>query len=420
VPRTTTVIIGAGQAGLALSHELTVKGQDHVVLEGGRLAHRWRAERRPTLRLLTPRWMTRLPGASRPAGDPEGFMTGAELVDHLAAYARSFGAPVVEHAPVQEVRPRTLGGYVVQTPDASFRASNVVIATGHAQVPHVPVAADELPTWVAQRTPTSFLGADELPPGGVLVVGASATGTQAAEELALAGRRVVLAVGAHTRLPRTHRGLDIMWWLDQMGTFDVDVDDVTDPVRARRQPSWQLVGRSAGRDLDLVSLRRLGVELTGRFLGCHGETVSFADDLARTTADADARLSRLLDRIDGHVAANGLEREVLDTPRPAPVGRVAGRAHLDLRAEGIGSVVWATGYRRSYPWLAVPVLDPAGEIRQHRGVTPAPGLYTAGLRFQTRRSSSFVDGARHDAAELSARLTGTVPTHPALAHRSQP
>jgi putative flavoprotein involved in K+ transport len=420
VPRTTTVIIGAGHAGLALSHELTARGQDHVILEGGRLAHRWRAERRPTLRLLTPRWMTRLPGAATPMGDPEGFMTGAELVDHLEAYARSFDAPVVEEAMVQEVQPTALGGYVVRTPDSSYRASNVVIATGHAQVPHVPAAAQDLPTWVAQRTPRTFQGADELPPGGVLVVGASATGTQAAEELAKSGRRVVLAVGAHTRLPRTHRGLDILWWLDQMGTFDVDADAVGDLERARRQPSWQLVGRRRGSDLDLGSLRRLGVELTGRFLGCHGETVSFADDLARTTADADERLWRLLDRIDTQISTSGLEREVLDADRPAPVGRVVSRTRLDLRAEGIGSIVWATGYRRAYPWLQVPVLTPTGEIRQHRGVTPSPGLYTAGMRFQTTRSSSFVDGARHDAAELSARLTGTVPTHPALAHRSQP
>jgi putative flavoprotein involved in K+ transport len=233
----------------------------------------------------------------------------------------------------------------------------------------------------------------------------------------------VLAVGAHTRLPRSHRGLDTLWWLDRMGVFDTDVDDVADPQRARRQPSWQLIGRGGARDLDLVSLRGLGVELTGRFLGCQGSTVAFADDLAATTSAADSRMSQLLDRIDSHIAGSGLEREVLDTPRPAPVGQVAGRARLDLRAEGIGSVVWATGYHRRYPWLRVPVLDRAGEIRQHRGVTPAPGLYTAGLRFQTKRSSSFVDGARHDAAELSARLTGTVPAHPAhpaLTHRSEP
>jgi putative flavoprotein involved in K+ transport len=293
----------------------------------------------------------------------------------------------------------------------------VVVATGHAQHPAVPAAAAHVPASVAQRVPTTFRGEADLPAGGVLVVGASATGLQVAEELARAGRRTILAVGSHLRLPRRYRGMDILWWLDRMGVFDVRADEVGDLERARRQHSWQLVGRPGGGDLDLVTARRVGVELTGRLVGVAGGVAHFTDDLGSTAGAADAALGRLLDRVDAHIESSGLGAEVLDAERPAPVVAGPGRLRLDLVGEGIGAVVWATGYRRSYPWLGVPVLDRRGEIRQRGGVTPCPGLYTVGLRFQTTRSSSFVDGARHDAAAVADLLAGGRSRHGAAASR---
>jgi putative flavoprotein involved in K+ transport len=354
---TDTIIIGAGQAGLAMSRCLTDRGIDHVVLERGLLAERWRSERWDSLRLLTPNWMSRLPVWSYDGPNPDGFMTAAEFVTYLEHYARSYDAPIEDDCAVE------------------------------------------------QLAPSLYRNPADLPDGGVLVVGASATGIQLADELHVAGRRVVLAVGGHSRLPRRYRGMDIYWWLERIGNFDRTIDQMPDPTAARRQPSLQLVGRPGGRPLDLTTLQAAGAHLAGRVTGADGHHVEFADDLARSSATADRRMRRVLAEIDRHIDASGLSDEVLP-PEPVPPLR-PGRSpdRLDLRAAGIGSVVWATGHRRSYPWLSVPVLDEAGEIRQRRGVTPAPGLYVLGQLFQHFRSSNFIDGVGRDATFIADHLT---------------
>jgi putative flavoprotein involved in K+ transport len=217
---------------------------------------------------------------------------------------------------------------------------------------------------------------------------------QLADELAAAGRDVVLAVGAHTRLPRTYRGLDILWWLTAMGLFDSEARP-----SGRADPSLQLVGRPDRRDVDLPALQRRGISLTGRVVSAEGSRVRFAPDLPGTTAAADARMSALLHRIDAYAHAVGLDDEIEPPPPPLPAARTGAAAgELDLAAAGFGAVLWATGYRRAYPWLHVPVLDAAGEVRHVRGHTAAPGLHVVGMRRQTRRSSTFLDGVRHDAA----------------------
>jgi putative flavoprotein involved in K+ transport len=240
----------------------------------------------------------------------------------------------------------------------------------------------------------------------VLVVGASSSGVQIADELARSGRHVVLSVGEHTRVPRTYRGRDIMWWLDRRGVFDKTIDDVPDPVAARRAPSMQLIGGRGDRTIDLGTLRRAGVRLAGRLARADGPRLRFADDLATTTARADARLRRMLGEIDGFA-----DRRGVTSPEPAeafsPLDPGDGLEHLHLGRAGVGSIVWATGYRPSYPWLDVPVLDACGAIVQYRGVTSVPGLYVVGLRFQHRRNSGFIDGARHDAADVVGHLVKT-------------
>ena len=260
--------------------------------------------------------------------------------------------------------------------------------------------------------PSRYRNPRGLPDGGVLVVGASATGVQLADELAAAGRPVVLAVGRHSRLPRRYRGMDIFWWLERIGSLDRTIDEMADPASARREPSLQLVGRPDHADLDLATLQAVGVELAGRLVAVDGSAVRFARDLPSTVAAVDERRRRLLASIDAHIDATGLAAEVLDPVPPRPVAVGDEPEHLDLRARGITTVIWATGHRRSYPWLALPVLDAAGEIRQRRGVTPVPGLYVLGQRFQHRRSSSFIDGVGRDAIDIADHLTGRTPAIP--------
>jgi putative flavoprotein involved in K+ transport len=402
--RTHTIVIGAGQAGLAMSRCLLDRGVEHVVLERGRVAERWRSERWDSLRLLTPNWQSRLPGYRYSGADPDGYMTVSEVVQYLAGYARSFAAPVEQKTTVLSVEPAARG-YRVATDRGAWEAANVVIATGYCDVPDVPALAASLPADVVQVVPTRYRSPDELPEGRVLVVGASATGVQLADEIHASGRPVTLAVGRHTRLPRVYRGRDILWWLDAMGVFGETAEQVFDLEISRRQSSLQLVGRPDHATLDLPLLERRGVRLVGRALGASGARLSLADDLVAHTAAADVRLARLLARIDDFVASADLGPAVGPAepfepfvwPAPAPV-------EIDLRADGIRTVVWATGFRRLYPWLRVPVLDQRGELRHQGGITPAPGLYVLGLYFQRRRSSSFIDGVGDDARVLADRI----------------
>jgi putative flavoprotein involved in K+ transport len=414
--RIDTVVIGAGHAGLATSRCLADAGRDHVVLERGRLAESWRSERWDSLRLLTPNWMTRLPGRGYQGPDPDGFMRAGELVDHLAGYARSFGAPVREWTSVLRVS-RAGDGYQVTTDQGAWSTRHVVVATGPR--PWVPEVARRLGAGIRHLHSSGYRNPDALPGGGVLVVGASSSGVQLAAELRRSGRHVVLAVGEHTRMPRTYRGMDIMWWLERTGVLARTIDDVSDPGRARREPSLQLAGGHPARDLDLGVLARLGVVLTGRLAGVDDGRAWFAGDLPETIAVADARLRRTLAAIDAHVEATGLRGEVLpaEPVRPVPVPGAPGE--LDLRAAGITTVLWATGHRNAYPWLRVPVLGAAGEIRQSRGATPSAGLYVIGLRFLHRRDSSFIGGARHDARAIVGHIaTGGQPA--ASASRCSP
>ena len=416
-----TLVIGAGHAGLAMSHCLTDRGRDHVVLERGRLAERWRSERWSSMRLLTPNWMSRLPGWCYDGSDPGGYMTAKEVVGYLDRYARSFDAPVEAETTVAGVE-RAGDRFLVATDQGTWSADQLVVATGYCDRPHVPAVADRLSQSVHQTTPSAYRNPGRLPDGGVLVVGAAASGAQLADELARAGREVVLAVGHHTRLPRHYRGMDICWWLERIGVLDKTIDEMPDPERARREPSLQLVGRPDKADLDLAALQDNGVRLSGRLTGVDGRTIHLGPDLAATTARADAGRRRLLTEIDAYIDSNGLSTEVLDREPVRPIRTGGEPVRLDLESEGISTVVWATGFRRRYPWLRIPVLDEAGEIRHRRGVTPVPGLYVLGLRFQHRRNSSFIDGVRHDAEFIADHLAarGRLPLDITSAHREIP
>ena len=322
----------------------------------------------------------------------------------LDRYAASFDAPVVGSANVEEVSvvPRASGHrYLVVTDRGTWRTRHVVIASGPHGTPCRPAAVHargvELLTAQQYRNPA------QLPPGGVLVVGASSSGVQIADELARASRRVVLAVGRHTRMPRRYRGMDVFWWLSITGRLARTIYDM--PIRGRApQPSPQLVGKDA-EDLDLAVLQARGVRLTGR-LGGAGGRAWFRDDLADTVAAADRRMHRFLAAAGGCATAVGLGHELGPPARPGTVAVSFTPARLDLRAEGIGTILFATGYRPHHPWLRLPVTAPDGTIAQHRGVTAAPGVYVVGQRFQHRRDSGYLDGARHDAQAVVAHLLG--------------
>jgi len=401
--RTDTLIIGGGQAGLAMSRCLMERGIDHVILERGRVAERWRSERWDSLRLLTPNWQTRLPGWSYQGPDPDGFMTRTDVIRYLDGYARSFSAPVEAGVTVTSVA-RAAGRYRVETDTDAWQARNVVIATGHCDKPFVPALAGSLSPGIVQVVPTAYRNPSQLPSGGALVVGASATGIQLADEIHRSGRPVTLAVGRHTRLPRTYRGRDIQWWLDAIGIWDETTAHVRDIDSSRREPSLQLVGGDERRSLDLGILQETGVRCVGRAIAADGGRVTLGRDLAASVAAADARLARLLRRIDDYADRSRLVVE----PRPAvPVSPIAvsqDPGSIDLEASGIRTVIWATGYRRSYPWLHVDVLDERGEIRHEGGVTSAPGMYVLGLQFLRTRKSSFIDGVGADAACLADHI----------------
>lgn len=404
--RTATIIIGGGQAGLAMSRHLSDRGIDHVVLERGRVGERWRTERWDSLRLLTPNWMARLPGRAYEGPDPDGFMTMPEVTSLLEGYATSFDAPVVTGTTVERVE-SCHPGYRVQTDRGVWQAPHVVLATGYCDKPWVPPMSRELSGQFMQLAPPHYRHPGQLPDGGVLVVGASSSGVQLADEIHASGRPVTLAVGRHTRLPRTYRGRDILFWMDRMGILSETTDRVFDIERSRRQPSLQLVGRPDHQSLGLRELGQRGVRIMGRAVEAGAATMTFDDDLVANAAAADYKLAGVLQRIDQHIEREDLTGDVdprepfVPSWQPLMKSSPTLPATLDLQAESINTIIWATGFTRSYPWLQVPVLDDRGEIMHREGVTPAPGLYVLGMQFQRQRRSAFIDGVGDDAAYLT-------------------
>ena len=401
--RTTTVVIGAGQSGLALSRCLTDRSIDHVVLERREVANSWSTERWDSLRLLTPNWQCQLPGSVYDGDDPDGFMTMPEVVSFLTGYAQAIAAPVQAGTTVTSVR-HTDGGYRVTTDQGEWECRTVVLATGAFNRASVPGFAGEVPPAVTTLTPMEYRNPAQLADGGVLVVGASATGVQIAHEIQRSGRPVTLAVGEHVRGPRTYRGMDIHWWMQAAGVLDERYDEVDDIVRARRLPSMQLVGSTDKATIDLNALSAIGVRLVGRLAGINHGHAQFSGSLRNVCALADLKLGRLLDTVDEWASANGMDDELPEPYRlPATNVPPSPPLGLDLASGEIRTVIWATGFRPDYSWLDVPVLDRKGRIRHDGGVVASPGMYVIGLPFLRRRKSSFIHGAGDDARDLVAR-----------------
>ena len=374
------------------------------MLERGEVANSWRRERWDSLRLLTPSWQSRLPGLRYEGPDPDGYMTMGEVTEFIERFAKVSGAPVRTGADVTSVR-RVGDGYHLTTSGGEIDCRAVVIASGACNRPAVPPFANAVPASVEQLTPLRYRHPAQLPDGGVLVVGASATGVQLAAEIQQSGRPVTLSVGEHVRLPRTYRGRDVLWWMDTAGVWNQRYDEVDDLTRARRLPSPQLVGTPERTTLDLNALTSMGVELVGRWAAVRDGRALFSGGLRNMFSLADLKMERLLDTFDEWAEAEGLDAEVGPPGRFAPTrAPQAARLHLDLGSGEIRAIVWATGFRPDYGWLDVPVVDAKGQLRHEGGVVASPGLYTLGLPVLRRRRSSFICGIEDDAQEVIDHL----------------
>jgi putative flavoprotein involved in K+ transport len=386
-----------------MSRCLAERSIDHVVLERGEVANSWRTERWDSLRLLTPNWQSRLPGFGYQGDDPDGYRTVPEVVAFIDRYARVIAAPVETNTTVTSVRAAD-GGYLVATDRGDWSCRTLVLATGACNIADVPAVAAALPPSITTLTPMQYRNPGQVPDGGALVVGASATGTQIAAELKRSGRPVTLAVGQHIRVPRVYRGRDISWWMDAAGVLDERYDQVDDVERVRRVPSLQLTGSPGRITLDLNALTAMGVKLVGRFAGINNSKAQFSGSLRNMCELSDLKMNRLLDTIDAWAKENGVDSDVDPPHRLAPTF-VEESPPLILDLGAIKTVIWATGFRPDYSWLHAPVFDRKSRIEHDGGVASSPGLYVMGLQFLRRRKSALIDGAGDDARDLSDHLT---------------
>jgi len=388
-----------------MSRVLTEHSIDHVVLERGEVANSWLRERWDSLRLLTPNWLNLLPGYAYGGSDPDGFLNLPEVVNFIVRFAAETSAPVRTDTTVTSLSAFD-GGYRVVTERGEFRCRTVVLATGATNSPRVPDLHRGVPQAVQCLTTFGYRNPDQLPAGGVLVVGAAATGVQLADEIHRSGRSVMLCVGEHVRLPRSYRGRDILWWMENSGVWNQRYDQIEDLERARRLPSPQLVGTPGHSTLDLNTLSGAGIEIVGKLAAVRDGRALFSGGLANLFALADLKMERLLDTFDAWAREGHADIEVGAVERFEPT-RVPSstRLSLDLRSGEIRSIVWATGYRPDYRWLDVPVLTYKGELRHDGGVvTEAPGMYALGLPVLRRRKSTFINGAEADARDLAQHL----------------
>lgn len=393
-----TLVIGGGQAGLVMSHRLKQRGLSHLVLERARIAERWRSERWDGLKFQFPNWSVKLPDFPFPQDQPDAFATSGEIAGFIDAFAEFVAPPIRCGVEVTRLR-RGTSGFIAETANGPIEAKNVVVATGPYQRALVPDLLRDHP--VFQLHASAYQNPEQLPSGAVLVVGAGASGAQIAEELNRAGRRVYLAVGQHTRMPRRYRGRDLTWWFGALRLFDMTPEQRTHRVN----PS--ITGAYGGYTIDFRRFAADGITLTGRILAARGGVLDIAPGLAESLADGDASYATFLEMMDAHVEQHSLSlpddpaaRAVLADPPcvTAPLRR------LDLAAEHVGAVIWATGYGVDFGWIDLEVLDISGEPRHRNGIADMPGLYFLGLPWLSKMSSAFLSGVGDDAAVLADHI----------------
>jgi putative flavoprotein involved in K+ transport len=405
-----TVIIGGGQAGLAMSYWLAQQGQEHVVLERGRIGERWRTERWDSFTLQTPNWANGLPGFPYVGEDPHGFLPRDDLARLLERYAASFTAPLRTGIEVESIhpgpRPRR---YQIRTDAGTIEAKSVVVATGPFQRPKIPSFAAQLPPSILQLTVSEHRNPEQLPPGAVLVVGSGASGCQMCEEINESGRAVYLSMGRCERQPRQYQGWDVIWWSVELGRWDQPADTLASPDDKYRCGA-QLSGTRGGHDLDYRRFADDGVILLGHLRGIEEGTLGFAADVRETIAAWDQSLKAFKARADDHIRQAGLDALPDDSPgdpSPSACDTMDPVTELDLAAAGITTIIWATGFTHDYGWIELPVLGPGGAPVHERGITASPGLYFLGLRWLHRRNSAFIGGVGQDAGYLAEHIAAS-------------
>jgi putative flavoprotein involved in K+ transport len=402
VEKVDTLIIGGGQAGIAMSEHLGKRGGSHLVVERHRIAERWRSERWDSLVANGPAWHDRFPNMTFDGIDPGAFATKDHIVSYLEAYAQQVRAPIRTGVEVTALHRMGNGrGFRAETAGGTIEAGNVVVATGPFQKPIIPAVIPEA-AGITQIHSAAYRNPRQLPPGAVVVVGAGSSGAQIAEELLEAGREVYLSVGPHDRPPRAYRGKDFVWWLGALGKWDARTIEP-----GMEHVTIAVSGAHGGHTVDFRRLAARGVRLLGRVENYGNGALAMAPDLARNIAAGDANYLSVLDEADAHIAANRL-----DFPEE-PGARLIGPdsremtspiLSLDLAAAGVSSVVWATGYALDFGWLKFDVLDARGRPIHDKGVSSVPGLYFLGLAWLSRRASPFIWGVWHDAKYLAEKI----------------
>jgi putative flavoprotein involved in K+ transport len=410
--RVAVAVIGGGQAGLSASWFLARAGVEHVVLERATAAHEWHDHRWDSFTLVTPNVQCRLPGFPYPGAEPYGFMTREETVGYLAEYVRRTAPPLREHTSVRELRQDADGGFVLEleTPDgpAVLEAEQVVVAVGGYHDPRVPRLAERLPADVVQVHSSAYKNPESLPEGAVLVVGTGQSGAQIAEDLHLAGRQVHLVVGSAPRCARRYRGRDCIDWLEEMGLYDVAVEDTPGGLREREKTNHYMTGRDGGHDIDLRRFALEGMGLYGRLVDVRGTELAIAPTLEASLDRADRVAEDIKDAIDRHIARTGRDAPLEE--RYVPVWRPGSEpTSLDLVQAGITSVVWATGFTSNFRWLRAPVFDGQGLVCHHRGVTADDGLYFLGLPWLHTWGSGRFAGLTRDAEHVVDQVAQRAP-----------
>ena len=394
-----------------MSYCLNERGINHVVLERADIANSWRTERWNSLRLLTPNWQARLPGMVYEGDDPDGFLTVPQVSGFIESYADKISVPLERRTNVLAIKPHG-GGYLIETTQGDWQARGVVLASGACNKSNVPLALTEsLSDSIHIVHAIDYRSPDQLAEGGVLVVGAAATGTQLALEVQHSGRPVTLAVGEHVRLPRIYRERDIFYWMEAVGLLDEGYKEVDDIKRARNVSSPQLIGSPEHASLGLNELTRSGVKLIGRYVGLRHGVAQFSGSLRNHCALADLKMNRLLKRIDEWISEEDLDSNVAP-PHRFDSTQVESSPPLEINfaSSNIRTILWATGFQPDYEWLHAPVFDRKGRIRHDGGVVDAPGMYLLGVNFLRRRKSSFIHGAEDDANDLSDHLAAYLRT----------
>ncbi|WP_085877079.1 flavin-containing monooxygenase [Roseisalinus antarcticus] len=399
--QTDVLVVGAGQAGVAMSEHLTAEGIDHIVLERHRIAERWRSERWDSLVANGPAWHDRFPGMEFPGADPEDFVAKDQVADYFAAYAEAFRAPIRCGVNVKKVTPvEGRPGFVVETSEGRISARSVVAATGPFQTPVIPRLVPGT-TGLAQMHSSAYRAPEKLTEGAVLVVGAGSSGVQIADELLAAGRAVYLSVGPHDRPPRRYRGRDFVWWLGVLNKWDAEA------APGAEHTTIAVSGAHGGETIDFRRLAHRGLTLLGRTEACEDGRLRLAPDLQTNIRNGDAYLLRLLAEADAFVARNGLDLPEDPAARqllPDPACMTDPILSLDLAAAGITTIIWATGFSADYSWLPPGARDAEGRPVHHRGVSAEPGIYFLGLPWQTRRGSSFIWGVWYDARYVADHI----------------